>query len=82
MKIHFADNGQDFTEWEIDPETGKVLDCLPFQAWLWANGERHVELESIEVGKPPFCYKTTEDAEQKMGQFFGHVVEKIEPASA
>ena len=82
MRIHFVDSGQDFLEWEIDQKTGKVLDCLPFQAQVWADGKRHVELESIEVGKPPFCYRSAEDAEQKVGQFFGHAVEKIEAASA
>ncbi|ABL96788.1 hypothetical protein BcepF1.057 [Burkholderia phage BcepF1] len=36
MIINFVDNGQDFTTWTLN-EQGVVVDCRPFQAWLW-NG--------------------------------------------
>jgi len=37
ITVHFEDHGQDFLEWDL--EDGKVVDCRPFQAWLW-NGSR------------------------------------------
>lgn len=42
MIVYFEDHGQDFLEWLIDDETGKVLDCKPYQARIW-------------VGKYVFC---------------------------
>lgn len=35
MTIAFADNGQDFLEWDVDDKTGVVVDCRPFQGWVW-----------------------------------------------
>jgi hypothetical protein len=43
-RITFEDNGQDFTHWDVHPETGKVLDCQPFQYDFWCDGKRHVDL--------------------------------------
>lgn len=37
ITIFFEDHGQDFLEWDI--EDGVVVDCRPFQGWLW-NGTR------------------------------------------
>ncbi len=34
--IHFEDHGQDFLQWTID-ETGKVVNCWPFQASIWCQ---------------------------------------------
>jgi hypothetical protein len=34
--ITFEDHGQDFLKWDID-EKGNVIDCRPFQAWIWCN---------------------------------------------
>jgi hypothetical protein len=34
ITVFFVDEGQDFLEWDID-EKGKVIDCRPFQGWLW-----------------------------------------------
>jgi hypothetical protein len=35
-RIHFEDRGQDFLWFDIDSD-GKVVDCGPFQAWLWVG---------------------------------------------
>ena len=35
--VHFEDHGQDFLRCSI--EDGVVVDCQPFQAWLW-NGTK------------------------------------------
>jgi len=37
--IHFEDHGQDFLEWDI--EDGAVVDCRPFQGWLWNGTKVH-----------------------------------------
>jgi hypothetical protein len=34
--IRFQDNGQDFLTWQID-EQGNVVDCQPFQAFVWVG---------------------------------------------
>ena len=44
--VHFEDHGQDFLRWTITD--GKVVDCEPFQAWLW-NGT--TILSDPEVGE-------------------------------
>lgn len=43
--VHFEDHGQDFLRWTITD--GKVVDCEPFQEWLW-NGT--TILSDLEVG--------------------------------
>lgn len=50
MKIYFEDKMQDFLEWELDKK-GFVIDCQPFQGWVW-NGTQ-VILETIEIGARP-----------------------------
>jgi len=35
MRVTFEDHGQDFLRWDI--EDGVVVDCQPFQGWVW-NG--------------------------------------------
>jgi len=35
ITVQLEDHGQDFLEWDI--EDGVVVDCRPFQGWLW-NG--------------------------------------------
>ena len=50
IRITFEDNGQDFTHWDVHPETGKVLDCQPFQYRIWCNGKNHVQLANAKVG--------------------------------
>ena len=37
ITIHFEDHGQDFLAWDI--EDGVVVDCRPYQGWLW-NGTK------------------------------------------
>lgn len=33
QRIFLEDHGQDFLRWDI--EDGVVVDCQPFQGWLW-----------------------------------------------
>jgi len=58
--VHFEDKGQDFLEWDI--EDGKVVDCRPFQGWLW-NGTRvhndHISPGSILDITPVTSGRTT-----------------------
>lgn len=62
--IRLEDHGQDFLEWDIDAE-GNVVDCRPFQAWVWTDYRvlNHAELEvgsRIEIqreGKEPSFLK-------------------------
>lgn len=35
-RIYFEDDGQDFLWWDLDDENN-VVDCGPFQAWLWVG---------------------------------------------
>jgi hypothetical protein len=37
QKISFEDNGQDFQEWVT--KDGRVIDCQPFQAFIWVGCE-------------------------------------------
>lgn len=34
--VHFADEGQDVLEWDLDADQ-VVIDSRPFQAWCWRN---------------------------------------------
>lgn len=47
--IAFEDHGQDFLYWTVD-ETGKVVDCQPFQAFLWCLATV-TNLEQLKPGK-------------------------------
>jgi len=57
LTVFFEDDGQDFLEWDIN-DTGEVVDCRPFQSWLWIGTKVHdseakhwllCDLESREV---------------------------------
>ena len=37
LTVYFEDHGQDLLEWDI--KDGVVVDCRPFQGWVW-NGTR------------------------------------------
>lgn len=37
--IIFEDHGQDFLEWDI--KDGIVVECRPFQGWLWNGTKVH-----------------------------------------
>ncbi len=37
--IYLEDHGQDFLEWDI--EDGTIVDCRPFQGWLWNGTKVH-----------------------------------------
>lgn len=50
----FEDNGQDFLEWII--KDGVVIDCQPFQSWLWVG--REVSTENGQVILNPQCRLT------------------------
>jgi len=40
ITVFFVDEGQDFLQWDIDNE-GKVVDCRPFQGWVWIGTKVH-----------------------------------------
>jgi len=42
ITVHLEDHGQDFLEWDI--KDGVVIDCRPFQGWLW-NGTKVLNTE-------------------------------------
>ena len=46
ITVYLEDGGQDFLEWDI--EDGVVVDCRPFQAWLWIG--TRVYNEEIKPG--------------------------------
>ena len=39
ITVFLEDHGQDFLEWDI--EDGVVVDCRPFQGWLWKGTRVH-----------------------------------------
>lgn len=39
ITVYLEDHGQDFLEWDI--EDGMVVDCRPFQGWLWKGAKVH-----------------------------------------
>lgn len=39
ITVVFEDQGQDFLEWDI--KDGTVVDCRPFQEWLWNGTKVH-----------------------------------------
>jgi len=39
LTVYLEDHGQDFLEWDI--EDGVVVDCRPFQGWLWNGTKVH-----------------------------------------
>lgn len=47
--IKFEDHGQDFLEWDIDPD-GNIIDCRPFQGSVWCKCRVQNDPEEIEVG--------------------------------
>jgi len=55
QKIMFEDHGQDFIYWQLD-ETGKVIDCQPFQQWLW-EGAIVLNHQRLAVGIHPVITK-------------------------
>jgi hypothetical protein len=47
IRFHFEDQGQDFSWWDVADNgtgVGRVVDCGPFQAAIWANGKFYVNL--------------------------------------
>lgn len=56
--IEFEDKGQDFLEWDLDDETGKVLDCRPFQARIWCkfyvDEPKHLKVgDRVQISETP-----------------------------
>lgn len=41
ITVVFEDDGQDFLEWDIDEEKGKVVACRPFQSDTWVGTYIH-----------------------------------------
>jgi len=56
--IQFEDHGQDFLWWVVD-ETGKVIDCGPFQASVWCLFTV-TNLERIKPGVLVLCSRDGE----------------------
>ena len=48
--IEFEDHGQDFNRWMLSSD-GVVIECAPFQAWVWCQCTVH-NLRLLEVGGP------------------------------
>jgi hypothetical protein len=69
ITIVFVDDGQDFLEWDIDGE-GKVVDCRPFQAWLWVG--MVVQNKTIRTGDH-ITYKAKDGARHTLV----HAVENV-----
>ena len=65
IRITFEDSGQDFTRWDVHPETGKVLDCQPFQYQIWCDGKNHVQLATVTAGEFLFFGDDTESRQLK-----------------
>jgi hypothetical protein len=82
IRIHFEDKGQDFTWWEVDAETGLVVDCGPCQAWAWVG--QWVYLPSIKRGCCPLIWAAPAIARRRGDRplVLAHRVERIEPARA
>jgi len=39
ITVYLEDHSQDFLEWDI--EDGVVIECRPFQGWLWNGTKVH-----------------------------------------
>lgn len=48
-RVYFEDHGQDFLFWDIDNNTGEVVDCQPFQAFHW-TGRIVANVSTLAVG--------------------------------
>lgn len=53
LHLEVEDRGQDCIWFEIDADTGLIVNCGPFQQHIWADGDHHMSIESIAVGKRP-----------------------------
>ena len=71
--VIFEDHGQDFLEWDI--EDGVVVDCRPFQGWLWNGTRVHndpispgmiLEITPVTGGRTTLNYPV-EKVEEKAG---------------
>lgn len=47
--VRLEDHGQDFLEWDLD-DRGHIVDCRPFQAWLWIKYRVVSQLSELRVG--------------------------------
>lgn len=66
ITIKLEDKQQDFLEWDIDEETGEILESRPLQSWLWKG--KKIKVKSIQVNKKP---------KFKNGDQLNYKVEKI-----
>lgn len=53
QRVTFENRGQDFSWWEIDDETGRIVGCGPRLASTWANGRCSVDMNTVNVGERP-----------------------------
>lgn len=77
QRLTFEDRGQDFLWWEIQPETGRIVGCGPFQASIWASGKTSVDMATVSIGQRPtyFSPHTGED-----GKRLNYEISGIAPA--
>ncbi len=63
ITVEFEDHGQDFLEWDI--QDGVVVDCRPYQGWLWKGTKVHntsikagdiLDITTSELGRTTLKY--------------------------
>lgn len=47
--VQLEDHGQDFLEWDLD-DRGNIVDCRPFQAWVWIKYQVVNQLRDLRAG--------------------------------
>jgi len=73
ITVHFEDHGQDFLEWDI--KDGVVVDCRPFQGWIWNGTKVHnTDIQAgdiLQITTPDGMERTlkypVEEVEEKVG---------------
>ena len=59
ITIEFEDHGQDFWEWDICNNV--VIDCRPFQSFLWVKHKLLEPMEALQVGHCPLIVSDQDD---------------------
>lgn len=62
VRIHLQDHGQDFLWWDLEERdrlSYRVVDCGPFQAWMWT--QYFVRKDSVRKGHQPLISKDRVD---------------------
>lgn len=50
VTLVFEDHGQDFLEWGVEPTTGFIFSCEPFQADFWVGRRVTDRIAELKVG--------------------------------